>query len=58
MSVECETSNLNPGHQEVGLGKLAFSSTGLHAWPSQGSPESMSSTGLWLHFPTCLQALK
>lgn len=26
---------LNPGHQEVGLGKLAFSSTGLHAWPKQ-----------------------
>lgn len=24
---------LNPGHQEVGLGNLAFSSTGLHAWP-------------------------
>lgn len=24
---------LNPGHQKVGLGKLAFSSTGLHDWP-------------------------
>lgn len=30
-----KTSTLNPGHQEAGLGKLAFRSTVLHAWPKQ-----------------------